>query len=256
MKSVHFMVILTSVCFCCTLAVADDPDLQQVLNEAQTLARQGKYEEALEKQLWFHENALKHEPAMSGVRLSFALSYWVELGHKYPKAREALVAIRDKDTEAIREGRGSFELFHDVASINGYLQEEPKTVEMFKTLHEKQHRLAERCYFVAEKDLAARREYKLCASYIPDATERFDRIREMRERQLKMGTDQRLRMKEYAEKSFSEQTGRLIEILVGAGRKQDAESVREQALAVRDDRPLRDAIEKAIGVGENKSQTR
>lgn len=249
MKFVHFIAMLAAACLCCNLAVADDPDLQKVLNEAQTLASQGKYEEALEKHLWFHENALKHDPAMSGVRRSFALSYWVELGHKYPKAREALVAIRDKNTEAIREGRGFVDLFHDVASINGYLEEEEKTVELFKTLDEKHHRLAERCYIVAEKDLAARREYTLCASYIPDASERFDRIKEMRERQLSMAKDERLRMKEYAEKSFVEVTCRLIEILVGAGRKEDAESVRERALAMRDDRKLRDAIEKVFRGG-------
>jgi len=243
------MTVLSWACFCCTAALADDPDPQKVLNEAQTLASQGKYEEALEKHLWFHENALKHSPSMRGVRLSFALSYWVELGHRYPKAREALVAIRDKNTEAIREGRGFVDLFHDVASINGYLEEEEKTVELFKTLDEKHHRLAERCYIVAEKDLAARREYTLCASYIPDASERFDRIKEMRERQLSMAKDERLRMKEYAEKSFVEVACRLIEILVGAGRKEDAESVRERALAVRDDRKLRDAIEKVFRGG-------
>jgi hypothetical protein len=231
------------------LAVADDPDPLGVLNEAETLAQQGKYEEALEKHLWFHENALKHDPAMRGVRLSFALSDWVKLGHKYPKAREALVAIRDDNTKSISEGLGSIDLFHDVASINRYLEEAPKTVELFKTLHEKHHRLAEQCYRVAEKYLAARREYTLCASYIPDATKRFDRIREFRERNLEIAKDERVLMKEHAEKMFAEETCRLIEILVGAGRKQDAESVRERALAVRDDRKLRDAIEKVFRGG-------
>ena len=134
----------------------------------------------------------------------------------------------------------------EIRMNHGYLEEGPKTVELFKTLHEKHHRLAERCYIVAEKDLAARREYTLCASYIPDAIKRFERIRELRERHLEMAKDERLRMKEYAENSFVEETCRLIEILVGAGRKQDAESVRERALAVRDDRPLRDAIEKVL----------
>ncbi len=249
MKFVHLATMFVSACFCCTVAVADDPDPQKVLNEAQTLARQGKYEEALEKHLWFHENALNHEQAMGGVRLSFALAYWVELGQKYPKAREALVSIRDEDTQAIREGRGSFSLFHDVASINRYLEEEQKTVELFKALDQKQRRLAERCYLVAEKDLAARGEYTLCASYIPDATKRFDRIREMRERHLEMAKDERLRLKEYAETSFVEETCRLIEILVGAGRKEDAESVRERAFAVRDDRPLLEAIKKVFPGG-------
>jgi hypothetical protein len=210
-----------------------------MLDEARTLARQGKYEEALEKHIWFHVNALKHQPSMRGVRLSYALADWVELGHKYPKAKEALVSIRDDDIKALGEGRGPSDLFQDVAAINHYLKEEPKTVELFKTLHENHPGLAERCYAFAEKDLAARREYAICSVYIPDAIRRFDRIRERRERNLELA------IKDYAERSFVEETCRLIEILVGAGREQDAESVREQALSVRDDRQLRDAIEKA-----------
>src|SRR5262245_62591983 len=95
---------------------AGDPDPQQVLEEARDLAAQGRYEEALQKHLWFHENALKYDPDLSAVRLSFALGYWVELGEEYPKAREALVAIRDRGDQALRAGDRSFELFHEVAA--------------------------------------------------------------------------------------------------------------------------------------------
>jgi hypothetical protein len=238
------LITLALGCCCWTVAGADDPDPRTVLNEARTLAREGKYEEALEKHLWFHENALKLRPSLYGVRLSFALSDWVRLGEKYPKAREALVAIRDKDTATITGGHGSFALFHDVAAINDYLDEEPRTVALFKTLDQKDHRLAERCYDLAEEDLANQREYKLCSQFIPDAIQRFDRIREMRERNLKIRKDDRLMA--YAEKSFVERTCRLIEILVSAGRREDAEQVRDRALAVRDDRSLRDAIEQAL----------
>jgi serine/threonine protein kinase/uncharacterized RDD family membrane protein YckC len=218
----------------------------KVLNEARTLAQQGKYEEALQKHLWFHENALKHMPALVGVRLSYALADWIKLGEKYPKAKGALVAIRDQNVKTISEGNGSFQLFHDVVAINSCLNEEPKTVELFKTLHEKQPDLAKACYHVSEKELAARREYQICISYIPDPLKRFDRIRKMRELNLKLAKDNRPQLRDYAERSFVEETSRLIEILVGAGRKADAEKVQEQALAVRDDPGIREAVEKAV----------
>jgi hypothetical protein len=233
-------------CCCCTLAAADEPDPRKVLDEARALARQGKYEEALQKHLWFHENALKHQPALTGVRLSFALADWIKLGEKYPKAREALVATRDKNTKAVSEGKGSFELFHDVSAINRYLGESPKTVELFKTLHDKQPALAKRCYHVAEKDLAAQGEYKLCSSYIADPLARLNSIQERRELNLQFAKDNNPQLKTYAEKSFVEETCRLIEILVGADRKPDAEKLRERALAVRDDPAIRQAVEKAV----------
>ena len=59
-------------------------DMQVYLNETQELVRQQRYAEALERFLWFHDHALEHNPGMAGVRLSFALSYWKNLGDVYP----------------------------------------------------------------------------------------------------------------------------------------------------------------------------
>jgi hypothetical protein len=229
----------------CSLRAGDDPDPSKVLNEARTLARQGKYEEALQKHIWFHENALKYDRSLTGVRLSFALADWVELGKKYPKAREALVAIRDKDTKAVRDGDGSFDLFRDVKGINWALGEGPKTAELFKTLHEKQPDLAKQCYLAAEEELVASREYQLCGAYVPDPIRRLDSIKRKRVTELQLAKDDDTPLKRYAEESFVEETCRLIDILVGSGRKQEAETVRERALAVRDDPAIRQAVEKA-----------
>ena len=244
MKFLKALIAVSWMCCLCVVIRADDPDPQAELNDARTLAREGKYEEALQRHIWFHENALKHQPSMAGVRLSFALSDWVKLGEKYPKARETLVAIRDKDTKEIVEGRGTFEIFHDVSAINRSLQEEPKTVALFKLVHEKYPDLAKRCYHAAERYLTANREYKLCSTYIPDALTKFDRIREMRELNLKFAANGQPRLKQYAERTFIEETCRLIEILVSAERNDEAAKVREQALAVQDDPAIRAAGKK------------
>ena len=246
MRSVRFLVVLIWSSYFGTLAVALEPDPSKVLEEAQEQTRQGKYEEALQKHLWYHENAVKLDPAQTGVRLSFALSYWIELGAKYPKAKEALVGIRDRDTKAIREGNGSFELFHDVSSINRELKEEVKTVALFKTIDDKYPDLAKRCYQIVEKVLASQREYKLCIRYIGDPVARFGRIQERRAMNLKLAKELDEHLKEYAEKTFVEETCRLIDILIAADRKTDAENIRERALAVSDVPAIRQAVKKAV----------
>jgi hypothetical protein len=224
---------------------AADPDPQAVLNEARSLAMHWKFEDALQKHIWFHENALKHHPSLTGVRLSFALGYWIELGEKYPKAREALVSVRDKDAKELMEGRGSFDLFHDVSAINDYLKEELTTITLFKFLHAKFPNLADQCYPVAEEHLAAMHEYELCSSYIHDSLKEFDEIREMRELNLKFAKHGPPQLRDFAVKSFVERTCRLIEILVRADRKDEAEKIRERALAVHNDPAIRAAGEKA-----------
>jgi hypothetical protein len=78
----------------------------------------------------------EHQWALAGVRLSFALGYWLELAACYPEAMQALTAVRDRKAQALTGGKGSFELFHDVAAINGYLHAEPETVALFKQLHQ------------------------------------------------------------------------------------------------------------------------
>src|SRR4051794_19367514 len=96
-----------------------------VLDEARELADQGRYGEALQRHVWFHQHALEHDLAFHGVRLSFALSDWVRLGEQSPPARRALVDIRDRTAAQARAGDWSpkpyHEPFHDVVAINHYL---------------------------------------------------------------------------------------------------------------------------------------
>jgi hypothetical protein len=204
-----------------------------VLAEARQLAAQGEYEEALEKYLWFHYHALEHDQAFAGVRLSFALSEWFELGEKYPPARQALFAARDEAAAAIERGEGSFSLFHDVASINRLLGDEAETVRLFKEAERRYPELAQRCYYVAEPVLAARGEYATCGRYLPDLEQRLEEIRHLHRMTLELAEESptlsspEARLKEYAAIRLAEETGRLVAILEGVGRTQDADRVRE-----------------------------
>ncbi|MCI0652468.1 MAG: hypothetical protein L0Z55_11370 [Planctomycetes bacterium] len=234
--------------------MAEDLDPDTVLNEARRLADAGEYEEALQKHLWYHENAHRIKPSLIGVRLSFALSDWIKLGEKYPKAREALVGIRDRDTNTIADGNGTFRLFQDVVGINHYLKEDAKTVALFKALHEKQPDMAKVCYYAARDRLVAAREYQLCSHYMRDPDRSFDRIQSARALGLEVEENGQAVVKGTADAVFLTRTCQLIAILAGAGRQKEAEKVRERALAIRDDPTFRAALDEALKASQQEGE--
>ncbi len=149
------MIIFVSAC-------SNPGDPEKVLARARKYARQGEYEKALQDHIWFHDNALKYKPSLYGVRITFALLDWIELGKNYPKAHNALIDIRDRKTDLIKNRQGTRELFHDVKSINKYLNESQKTVDLFKEMTVCDFELAKSCYPLAKDDLIAHQEFKLC----------------------------------------------------------------------------------------------
>jgi hypothetical protein len=90
----------------------------------------------------------------------------------------------------------------------------------------------------------------LCLKYIPSAVKRFARIKELREMKLELAKNGRLHITDHAEESFKDDTCRLIEILVGAGLKTDAEKIRDLAAATSDSPDLRDAMSKALSADQ------
>src|SRR5690349_12760080 len=163
-----------------------NPDPHKILYEAEADAKAGRYEDALAKHAWFHENALKLQPALSGVRLSFALLYWRQLGASYPPALDKLKSIRDKSAERVRNAEiptnapsdlsASHEDFNDFASINKELKESSKTKDLFLWLDTHKPVMAKNVFGLAEPSLIEAKEYSLCGRYLePDKS--FERSR-------------------------------------------------------------------------------
>ena len=257
-----------------TLAPGEKPDPQKIMDEAKDLMAKGDYEAALQRHLWYFNHALEYNSGLTGVRLSFALSSWVELARRYPKAMQALTEIRDYDTQKLVTGKGYSDLFSDVNSINSYLNQDDATYELFKTLDASDPKLAQQCYFYAERLLAQKGEYALCRKYMGDPQFRFDLIRNGWETELDIQKrmarthefaakqmaemnqkfhrtnswsppDTSEMMKKSANDRFVGQTRQLIEILVATGDKAVAEKIRDQAMAVLDDARLQSAVSDA-----------
>ena len=228
------------------------PDPHQILNEAQDDAIAGRYEDALAKHVWFHENALTYAPAMYGVRLSFALSYWANLGAKYPPALEKLRAIRDKAGDDVRAGSddaslttdcakpGVRERFHDFAAINETLGDNSKTSVLFIWLDSNRPRLAAAVYDVAEPALIETKDFKLCGKYL-DPEKSFQRALRLREESMKATAsfggdrDELERLNMINDEMFARSTATVVALLVINGRRAEAEQIITKAKRVRDD---------------------
>jgi len=142
-------------------------DPGEILNRGRAAALEGRYEHALRDFMWFHKHALKHDRAYYGVRLSFALGYWMELGEVYSPALKALQSFKRQGESALIRGKGNRDLFHDVASINKELGHTNDTYKLFLNMKKDHPELAKTCADLAIEAIVEARDFKLASEHLP-----------------------------------------------------------------------------------------
>lgn len=225
------------------------PNPQKILNEAEADANDGNYANALAKHIWFFQNALKYDPGEYGVRLSFALSDWVELGKSYPPALEKLRTFRDETETKCREGKNVRDNFSDFAAINEKIKDDNKTVQLFIWLDSNKPDSAKKVFDLAEPALIKSKEYRLCGNYIDNPSASYSRslnlYRETMEIAQKPGHGGK-DLQDFAEKSFANETTTLIALLIVDGRKSDAQQIANTISKEPNLPEFKDEIQKAL----------
>ena len=149
-------------------------DVRARLHAAQTDTDQGRYPEALAGFLWFHEQAAS-EPALAGVRLSFALSSWSQLADRYPPADQAMrgtrAAAEDVVLDPIRPDAERARAFADVAALNRQLALEAWTVALYRRLSLEAPAVADLCAGAAFDAVAASGDAALALRCLGDDPE-------------------------------------------------------------------------------------
>jgi len=219
------------------------------LQAGRQAAREHRYQEALEHYVWFHEHALEHDDAYYGVRLSFALASWAQLGESYPLAFEALKEIRDRKTKLLLEGAGDHDAFNDVAAINQYLHEDDFTSGLFRDLSTKLPELAKQCSETAMPALVKAKDYDLARSFVENAEEilrgwstRLNEQIASSEREPKT----RAPVRDAYTRIYSEDVHNLLEIFIGTGEIREAARLRELAVAVVVAPDIRETVQQAL----------
>lgn len=150
-----------------------EQDMQKYLSETEQMVKEKKYEEALERYIWFQNHALENNPAMTGVRLSFALSSWKSLAHIYPPAMTALKEMRSSKTKTILDSNASSKLFADVAALNRTLGEENKTIELFESIAKQHPEKSKSCWYWVKDALFNAKRYDIIKDYIGNPVDEF-----------------------------------------------------------------------------------
>jgi hypothetical protein len=204
-----------------------NPNPDKILNEAVADTQNGKYTDALAKHVWFFQNSLKYEPALYGVRLSYALSDWVELGKVYPPALGKLKVVRDEAGTNIRNGKNVRDNFADFESINKELSEDSKTVDLFAWLDSNQKDSAKAVFDLAQPALVKSKQYPLLGKYTQNPFKALNDAIGYYEMNAKLAEDPKFgkRLQDFADKKFINDTTTLIAILVLTDRKPYAETI-------------------------------
>jgi hypothetical protein len=225
----------------------DNPDPSAILHSAACDVRNRLHEQALAKFLWFHKNALRYEPALSAVRLSFALGYWCELVAAYPPAREAFTRTRDEAEAAFRVDCSSFELFQELSAMNDRLGDWNRTADVFEIVANCDRIIAQRLYKVAEPSLIATGRYLACGPFL-DSPKRLEKA--TKSYQLAAEDESRanrdVRIPKLARKFFVRDVSTFVALLVINGRECDAQAVRSEALKIVDDGEFRQTLDAAM----------
>ena len=191
---------------------------------------------------------MTYDPGEYGVRLSFALSDWVELGKVYPPALGKLKALRDEAETDVRDEKNVRDNFSDFGSINEYLKEDAKTVDLFVWMDSNKPGSAKVVFDLAQPALVKSKQYTLLGKYIQDPFRLYDDAVRNYETTVEVAKNPKLgkEVENFAESKFKNETTTLIALLVVTGRKAFAEKIvedlKKESSLPKDDEQIQKAL--------------
>ena len=144
------------------------------LRAARQAIDDGRYEEALADLVWFHHHALAEQRSLYGVRLSYAIAFWLDLGKVYPPALDALTGLREQKAQTLLRGEGDTALFHDLSAIDDMMGRQRATYAFYVMLAERQPELAARCADLALPAIVEAGDHRLADRVRTDPQVRLD----------------------------------------------------------------------------------
>jgi hypothetical protein len=207
-------------------------DLQQLSSNARDDMRNNNYPMALAKRVWFHQHALEVDKHYVGVRLSFSLSDWVELGNIYPPAKTLLRYVANYAKRSLMDDpQDSFSLVQEYLSLNWALERTDQSISFFKWLDSNHPDEASANFHVFQDVLSKQKQFLLYNKYIsPNAN--FSQMASNYNRSInanKRGDygDKKTgqKMLEFETKNFIHNVSRLVAILVINEREAEANNL-------------------------------
>jgi hypothetical protein len=142
--------------------------VHDILDRAWTAHSAGQFDAALQDYIWLFDATSERDTDVAPLRLSYVLNAWAKLAEEHLPARQALVALRDRDTERLLAGSESADddaiLFNDIRAINDKLGDLQHTYQLFQRLPAP---LAQECASSALPSMMACGDFTLAHTYLP-----------------------------------------------------------------------------------------
>ncbi len=201
---------------------------KDALDKARDAARAGDYAAAAQAYEYFFDHALELDRSYYGVRLSYCLEEWSDVGDQYPPARERL---RQKSAAALALAKQSRdpEKFHDYHAICRALKCPGEAVAAFLDIHTADPDFAASIFRFIRRDLVAAKEWEICGSYLQQPDKQYRHFLEAFDGALKHGRDSRQdEAIRFAKDWFAENMADLLLVLKYTGRNEEADIIQEQ----------------------------
>lgn len=147
---------------------------KKVLIAARKAFKTKNYKESLRLYEYFFDHSMdEDESSYYGVRLSYCLDEWVELGKVYPKARNQLIKKKEESLKLLHKKLDP-EKFNDFKSIASYLNMDDEVMDEFLHLHKINHKLAKKCVRFIWNKLVESKNWKMCQNYLGSPLKRLN----------------------------------------------------------------------------------
>ncbi|HTD03970.1 hypothetical protein [Undibacterium sp.] len=145
----------------------------RILKEAREALRVQDYPLALELYEWFFDHAMDDgSSGYYGVRLSYCLDEWAQLGRVFELARTKLEQRRAQSIQELERTRDARK-FHDFVAICRYTDAMGLAIDTFLECRNSDRELAKDMFLFIKDDLAAAGQWEVCSAYIENADDAY-----------------------------------------------------------------------------------
>ncbi|SJL84203.1 hypothetical protein [Vibrio palustris] len=151
-----------------------DQDPGEMLGNARKAFKEKRYVESLENYKLFYDNAIEIDRSYYGVRLSYCLGEWAELGTQYPDALTELIKLKESTLSDFEKNQ-SRQSFHEYSCICKVLNCDEDTFDQFLVVRETNIDLSHKVFRFVYEYCASNRKWDLCREYLGNGLKQYKR---------------------------------------------------------------------------------
>jgi len=207
-------------------------DPREVLDRARLHVTNKEYAVALQDYKWFFENSTKIRSSLFGVKHSYCVSEWRNLGDLYEPALKLYRTVLNDRKNRLLRGEADWDLFMEFDALCKYDGRKSEVVEVFLSFHNdnQKTKFTKLIFNPIKEDLLSYGYTAICSQYIADPVLEAERIIELH--RINMEREERFPIKgkdgSFSDEMYNKDVGFLLTVLKKSNRFDEFESVKNR----------------------------